>query len=202
MSGRFHDDSVRLRHRGGICGAQIPAGIFFFQGKHLRSLPGRDLQARRPAACLARRIPPPKWPAPLSSRNAPILAVPSAITSTNFAYIVSGSAGEFLSFFKCSLKKYLFPKVSWYFLFSSFCSSGRSAPGRRVVVKPKRQPTPLWWPAIHLEVKPISITDRTLLTPSRLLRLTIRLMGNCALLRPRGGRLGDAQFLQRNLHER
>ena len=115
VSGRFHDDSVRLRHRGGICGAQIPAGIFFFQGKHLRSLPGRDLPARRPAACLARRIPPPKWPAPLSSRNAPILAVPSAITSTNFAYIVSGSAGEFLSFFKCSLKKYLFPKVSWYF---------------------------------------------------------------------------------------
>ena len=48
VSGRFHDDSVRLRHRGGMCGAQMPAGIFSFQGKHLRPLPGRDLPAVRP----------------------------------------------------------------------------------------------------------------------------------------------------------
>ena len=31
--------------------------------------------SRRAAACLARQIPPPKWPAPPSGRNAPILAV-------------------------------------------------------------------------------------------------------------------------------
>ena len=50
--------------------------------------------------------------------------------------------------------------------------------------KPKRQPMPLWWPAIHLEVKPIFTTDRTLLTPSRLMRTITtkrRTAGRCPI---------------------